>query len=214
MPGAERTSRPELDEELCQELETIGYELGRTASPEERLARWWSLFDKAGRHKGVHMVNLADAERLIGWGWTLAMIAGQYREAYRLLEPLFQHPDLAHASELDRGLLNCKRATSLLFSGEVSEAVSIYHAVLGSLAARPGHARSIATRLWGDLEEWCTKQSGDKTAPPALRKLVFDVVCRLSRRIRRVAPRYEPREGATCGELGSLLRMVYEGGRA
>jgi hypothetical protein len=104
-------------------------------------------------------------------------------------------------------------ASSLLFAGDVEEAVAVYRSAFEVVQARPGHSRNTAIRVSYALRDYCLSKPESTSAPTALAKLIYDVVSQRSARVRRASPRYEPKEGATYAELLGLLAVVDRTGR-
>jgi hypothetical protein len=184
--------------------------LGKAGTLTDRQARWSSLLAKVGGEAGIQEINPDLAARLLGCGWTLAMARTEYSEAARLTELFFQHPALRSAAPPSRVDMSCRRAASLLYLGRTDEAAHLYRSLIEDLKDRPAHAHGAAISMWGHLNEYCASQPGKKTAPEALAKLVYEVASRMSGRIRRAAPRYEPREGASYSELLALLTATLQ----
>jgi hypothetical protein len=197
-----------LEESIWEEFNCISnVSFYRTASAEERPARWLAQFHRA-KEAGLSNLHIDFVSSLLGHGWTEAMVRGDYSEALQLTEPFFEHPGQEHADVVSRIVITCQRVTALLYTGQTQQAVDLYQSLLARLKDRPGHARAAALVMCGHLSEYCTDRPADQAAPAALAPLVFDVVCHRSRRVRRAASHHQPREGASYGELVTLLDMT------
>src|SRR5438874_116713 len=134
--------RAVLDEGMRRELETIrSTQWNVTASLEEGLARCRVLLEQAGGPASLRDIAFADAADLVGWGFALAMDAGQYDEAVQWIELLIRHPDFPHESAMDRAYRTHQHATAVLFAGEMEEATALYRSALEMVKDRPGHGR-------------------------------------------------------------------------
>jgi hypothetical protein len=197
-----------LEESIWEELNSISnVSFCQTASAMERHDRWLTQFQRA-KEAGLNNLQIDFLPWLLMHGWTLAMVMRDYSQALQLTEQFFEHPGREQADVVSRIETTCGRATALLYTGQAQPAVDLYRSLLARLKDRPGHARGAALVMCGHLREYCTDQPADQTAPVALAQLVYEVVRRRSRRVRRASPRYEPREGASYGELVSLLAMT------
>jgi hypothetical protein len=196
-----------LDEGIRQELVRLRSQfVDETASPEEGLAAWRVLLDRAGGFQGLHEIQLCDLEDLIGWGWALAMELELYSEATRLLEAVFRHPEFDITGPLDRFWM-LEYALTLLFAGEMEKAVTLFRSELEFLDARPVPSRGAYGCILYPLKHYCQAQPDTNSPPQSLTQLIYDVVYRRSVIVRQTAPRYEPREGASYAELLALLAM-------
>jgi len=176
----------------------------RHEDPAEARAAWQKLWQETVAGDKLSTVDVDDAGRILSWGWTLAMAAGNYPVATDVLSPYLVHPRIENADLISKIHLRCNLASGILHSGYEERAVEIYRPLLESEDNRTAQiARSV---IRAQVHGFCSKRGSNGCASVALRDLVEELVNRLKRRVplKKRLP-----ENATYAELLQLLDSTY-----
>jgi hypothetical protein len=192
---------------VFQVWERIVFESRRedgTYPPEEERA-WRTLWEKHIEGASLGHTAIGDATLICRLGWSVAASHGEYAEAVRRMEHLFEHRDIGTLPAWERADHRCMIALGRLMNGEVEEAAGLYGLILGELSGKD--LRNTTNIVRNHLYSYCRERTPNSVAPASLLDFAVYII-ELIRGNRHLAARLQ-RSDWSYGRLAAALEETY-----